>query len=202
MKSTPTRSSNDGMDETDWERKRQQILVAAGEVFARRGFPRGTTKEIANLAGLSQPSIYHYVGAKDDLLREIALEVAKSMNAAIDRALASSKDPVEQLRCIINEFTLAVLENQTTFGVYWKEHSWLDPEVEASVTADERRFVAAVTNVVKAAQKEEAIPSDRPPLVLAEGLLGMCCWAYRWYRPAGPNTPEEIAASFRALVGL
>jgi AcrR family transcriptional regulator len=43
----------------EFEAKRRAILEGASEVFVRRGFAAGTTKEIAAEVDLSQPAIYH-----------------------------------------------------------------------------------------------------------------------------------------------
>jgi AcrR family transcriptional regulator len=48
--------------------RRAQILDAAAEVFAEKGFARATTKEVASKAGVSEGTIYNYFGSKEDLL--------------------------------------------------------------------------------------------------------------------------------------
>jgi AcrR family transcriptional regulator len=50
------------------EARRNQILDAAASVFAKKGFHRATTKEIANAAGVSEGTIYNYFDNKADLL--------------------------------------------------------------------------------------------------------------------------------------
>jgi AcrR family transcriptional regulator len=59
-------------DEQDYESKRQQIMDAALEVFARHGFERATNKDIAHAANIKSPGlIYHYFKDKTDLLRHV-----------------------------------------------------------------------------------------------------------------------------------
>jgi AcrR family transcriptional regulator len=50
------------------EERRQQILQAAVKLFARQGYARTTTKEIAREAKLSEGTIYKYFANKQDLL--------------------------------------------------------------------------------------------------------------------------------------
>ena len=49
-----------------------EILGAARDLFARRGFHQASIREIARAAGLSLAGLYHYVGGKDELLRDQA----------------------------------------------------------------------------------------------------------------------------------
>jgi AcrR family transcriptional regulator len=50
------------------EARRNQILDAAASVFAKKGYHRATTKEIASVAGVSEGTIYNYFDNKADLL--------------------------------------------------------------------------------------------------------------------------------------
>jgi AcrR family transcriptional regulator len=50
------------------EKRRDQFVAAAAELFGRNGFHTTTIKEIAQLAGGSAGLIYAYVKAKEDVL--------------------------------------------------------------------------------------------------------------------------------------
>lgn len=61
---------DDGIDfkEQMIEARRTQILMGAAQVFAKKGFHRATTKEIARQAGVAEGTIYNYFDNKRDLL--------------------------------------------------------------------------------------------------------------------------------------
>jgi AcrR family transcriptional regulator len=185
----------------EFEAKRRDILEGASEVFVRRGFAAGTTKEIAAEVDLSQPAIYHYVGSKADLLREIALHVDREMSAALDAGLASSDDAEGQLRGVIHEFTAAVVRDRRAFAVFWQELHSLEPDVREKIAADERDFVAKVGRLITALQKRGRMPAG-PPVVLAEAVLSMPSWMYHWYRPGGKLEAKDIADIYCRLIGL
>ncbi|MCW2725526.1 MAG: transcriptional regulator, TetR family [Frankiales bacterium] len=185
----------------EYDAKRRAILEGAAEVFVRHGFAAGTTKEIAAEVGLSQPAIYHYVGSKADLLREIALHVDQDMMAALDAGLARSDDPLDQLRGVIHEFTAAVVRDRRVFAVFWQELHSLAPETREKVSKDEREFVARVGRLITALQKQGRMPAG-PPVVLAQAVLSMPSWMYHWYRPGGALTAAQIADTYCRLLGL
>lgn len=184
-----------------WERRRRQILDVAAEVFFERGFHRGTTKEIAEKVGLTQPAIYHYVGSKDDLLSEIARQVDRDFSSALEHSIASEEDPVGRLRALIASFVDMVVLNQRTFAVYWKEQTSIAPAVHEETKADQRRYVARIEAVVADVQAIGVLPAHRPTHIIAEGIIGMLSWLYWWYRPA-VHQPAEIAEVFCDLIGL
>ncbi|GAC1365845.1 MAG: TetR/AcrR family transcriptional regulator [Ktedonobacteraceae bacterium] len=53
------------------EDRREQIIDAAMQVFAQKGFVRATNKDIAQEAGITPGLIYHYFASKEALLQAI-----------------------------------------------------------------------------------------------------------------------------------
>jgi len=51
--------------------RRDQIIDAAMQVFAQKGFTRATNKDIAREAGITPGLIYYYFDSKEDLLKTI-----------------------------------------------------------------------------------------------------------------------------------
>jgi AcrR family transcriptional regulator len=62
---------------------RQSILLAAREVFVRKGFDQATTHDVARAAGVSVGSIYTYFPSKDELIRECVLAANQAENEAV-----------------------------------------------------------------------------------------------------------------------
>jgi TetR/AcrR family transcriptional regulator, fatty acid metabolism regulator protein len=61
--------------------RRKQILDAATQVFAEKGFHRATVKEIARVAGIGDGTIYTYFASKDEVL----LAVLDRLNETTER---------------------------------------------------------------------------------------------------------------------
>jgi AcrR family transcriptional regulator len=85
--STP--KSQDPIRQQLIEARRGQILDAAATVFAEKGFHRATTKEIAQIAGVSEGTIYNYFANKSDLLIGLMTRLAEveSLNEELVDAL-------------------------------------------------------------------------------------------------------------------
>ncbi|MGI5131151.1 TetR/AcrR family transcriptional regulator [Pseudonocardia sp. CA-107938] len=68
------------------ERRIGQILEAAAEVFAERGYEAATTNAIAATAGISPGSLYQFFDNKDAIARALAERYADELAAAHDDA--------------------------------------------------------------------------------------------------------------------
>jgi TetR/AcrR family transcriptional regulator, cholesterol catabolism regulator len=77
------------------------ILDAARDVFARRGFHQASIREIANAADLSLAGLYHYVRGKDELLFLVLDRALDDLIANLDRALAIAGSPEAKLLALI-----------------------------------------------------------------------------------------------------
>ena len=53
------------------DQRRQEILLAAHEVFGARGFHKASLGEIAEKVGITHPGILHHFGSKDQLFVEV-----------------------------------------------------------------------------------------------------------------------------------
>ena len=53
------------------ERARERLLDAAGEVFAERGYPRATVREICRRANVNIASVNYYFKGKEDLYADV-----------------------------------------------------------------------------------------------------------------------------------
>lgn len=71
---------------------REQILDAAGRLFATRGFAATSTREIAEKVGVRQASLYHYFGSKDEILADLLDLSLRPTLDQIDHLVALTTD--------------------------------------------------------------------------------------------------------------
>ncbi|MCI2418940.1 TetR/AcrR family transcriptional regulator [Saccharopolyspora sp. K220] len=77
--------------------RERQILDAAVEVFATHGFHTASMDEISEVAGISKPMLYAYLGAKDELFVACIRREAARLIEAISTAVEAGLSPAEQL---------------------------------------------------------------------------------------------------------
>jgi AcrR family transcriptional regulator len=189
-------------DDSSWAAKRELILRSAAIVFTREGYARGTTKQIAELAGLSQPSIYHYVGSKQELLSEIARMVDSTFSRGFDDALAFPGSAVERLSLALRNFTRDVITYRREWTVYWDEQGSIPEDIASGIRQDKRNWVTRYQALVSDCQEVGAFPAGASTKVLTEAMLGSISTINRWYRPELNLSVDEIADTILALFGL
>ena len=91
------------------------IVRAAADVIARRGFHQASMRDIARACGLSLAGLYHYVGGKDELLFLVIDGGLDRLLAALDAAMVEAATAEQAL--------LALVRTHLAFA--WDEHAAL-----------------------------------------------------------------------------
>ena len=104
-------------------RRRQEILDAAAQVFARKSYSQATTKEIAHEADVSEGTLYNYFGRKRDILLAIANETKLPLEQALLEA-GGLQD--RETMVTLFEKALAISEAQLPFARTLISEAWVD----------------------------------------------------------------------------
>jgi AcrR family transcriptional regulator len=92
-----------------------QLLDAAEEVFAAKGFYATTLKEIAELAEVAVGSLYSFFAGKDDLFAAVFHRRGEEFVPAMRALLTSDAAPVEQLHQLA-EYQIEYFRQHPEFG--------------------------------------------------------------------------------------
>ncbi|MDF1535568.1 MAG: TetR/AcrR family transcriptional regulator [bacterium] len=82
--------------------KKEKILAAATELFARQGFNETATSEIAKSAGVAQGTVFHHFKSKENLLVAICDELVKEYMTGVRDAAAGPGTGWEALERVLN----------------------------------------------------------------------------------------------------
>ncbi|MGP4052713.1 TetR/AcrR family transcriptional regulator [Streptomyces sp. 2A115] len=74
---------------------RDELLVAAAELFTTRGYAATTTRAVAERSGMRQASMYHYVSGKEELLAALLESTVTPSLTFARQLLADDVTPAE-----------------------------------------------------------------------------------------------------------
>jgi len=86
------------------EKRREQIVEAAVDLFISKGFHKTTTREIARASGFSIGTLYEYIQSKEDVLYLVCDSIHSEVEKKMEQAMTESKSGVEALRQAIQGF--------------------------------------------------------------------------------------------------
>lgn len=174
-----------------YDDQRQQILAAAAQLFAERGYTAATMNAVAAASGVSKPTLYHYVRDKHDLLAQISTGHVARLEALVAAVGARRLVPEPRLRALIDCFMQAYAGAAHEHRVLTEDVKFLDAEARAVVLAAQRRVVAAFADAIAALRPELRASALETPLAML--LFGMINWTFTWLRPGGALTHATLA---------
>jgi TetR/AcrR family transcriptional regulator len=183
-----------------FELQREQMLAAAAQLFASRGYTAATMQDLASACGVSKATLYHYVRDKHELLLQITQGHVQRLEAVVNEVVPAEvdprADPRERLSALVLRFMQVYASAQHEHRVLTEDVKFLDPRERDQVLACQRRVVQAFADSIGALRPDLQGPALDVPLdvPLAMLLFGMMNWTFTWLRPSGGLTHESLAA--------
>lgn len=178
--------------------RRRHILAAAAEVFAEAGYERATLEAVGERVGLSKASLYYYVASKEELLAHLLVDVIELMDREISALTVDGAGPVERLRAFFAGHVRIVCTNPSGRLLATHEELVLGGANSELMTATRRRHAGHLRAIIAAGIESGAfrVVDVR---VTAYSMLAALNGVARWWQPAGPTTPDGIAAQLHEL---
>ena len=176
---------------------RREELLAVAKLFAARGYHGTRMDDVADEVGLNKATVYHYYASKSLILYDIYKQAADSTVAALhdDPYRVGARDhlplhpPAAGRHRERPRAGGGVLPGRAVHHrVVHRGSGRLHPDAETQVYEHVRDVI------------DRGIASgefyDCDSHVLALGYIGMTLGSYRWLRPQGRRTAQEIAVEF------
>ena len=191
MDISPFRSLEDRARDKDL--KREAVLRSAVRTFNLRGFQAASLDEVAANLRISKPTIYRYLGNKEQVLLECVKRGLEMLQAAATQAQAEEGNGLTRLSHFLRSYAEV---NMDDFGrcVVRTDDTVLSTEGRAHFRALKARIDAAMRTLIAEAVADGSIaPLDVKMTAFA--LAGALNWPAKWHDPAGHDTSENIAKS-------
>lgn len=177
----------------DREEKRQALLLAAVRRFNENGFHATALEDVAASLGVSKPTIYHYLGNKEQVLIECVTCGVEQLRAAADRARLEAGTGLDRLRGFLRRYAAIAMDD---FGrcVIRTGDEQMSPSNAHRFRMLKREIDLAMRELIADGVKDGSIVAADIRLT-AFTLAGALNWIARWQRPGEGASAEDIAAN-------
>lgn len=204
-------AKDNGSRDPRWQRRpherRREIIDAAADIFAARGFDGATVAEVAKRAGVSAGTVLHYFGSKaglfEDVMHERFLEQVESLEEVLASHRGSSR---ELLRLILNRAWKHLMQPDTVALIVCamsKQQAY--PEASSAMyrsTSDRwRRLMTGVLTAGIANGEFRPVDVDIQARIIGAGLKGLAMGACHSARfDSSAPGPEQMLAQYLDMV--
>jgi AcrR family transcriptional regulator len=176
MAVTPQRTrAKPAMSDDDKEGRRREIVAAAKQVFAKKGFSTTKMADVANVAGLSYGSLYSYFDSKEALFRGVLEQEGAAIRQHVLTIAFIGETPVD-LEAVVRRATAAVLEyfehDSAAAKILFRDSYALGERLERHLFDIYERFIDDIELLITEAQRRRIIIPG-PPRVIAFSVAAL-----------------------------
>lgn len=154
---------------------RARLLAAAKTVFERSGFLDARISDIAEEAGLSHGSFYHYFDSKEEIFREVAATIDEQLSAPMVDVILdpeSTASPLDRIREAIRRHMISYREEAQIMGVI-EQVSRYDEHMKSLRLERHNRHSEQFIAAIKQLQDHGMADPDLDPVIAAAALGSM-----------------------------
>jgi AcrR family transcriptional regulator len=182
-------------------RRREEILQNATELFDKQGFFNTSLDDVAQAVGIKREALYYYFKNRSELLLAIIEPQATALIDGLEQITASNLSPVEKLRAAIKTHLERFDHHCLEMTISGRDGIMgaSDP-VRASMTRTWKTYERLWTQLIAEGMQGGVFSPIGEPKMIAFGILGMCNWLARWYKPDKEVSIDQLIDTYFALV--
>ena len=184
------------------EQRRQELIAAASEIIAERGYHSTRLEDVGAAAGISGPAVYRHFSGKEDLLGAILIEISDRLLTGGRRIAAIAQqtgaDPAETMRELVRFHVEFAVTEPDRILVQSRELGNLCAEDNQKVRALQREYIQIWSEFYAAAMPHLGKDAVRLRIQLVAGLINSAYHLRRWTEKDVMRTEASVMA-LRAL---
>ena len=178
-------------------RRRREIMDAAAEVFAKKGYHAATTRDIADRLGMQPGSLYYYFESKEAALEEICRIGGAEFGDHLETVLAAGMSTREMIRKAIGHHLQGDRRHYVTCFAH--NRRFLPAEVVPEMNRLARRYSKLWEDVFRRGIERGEVPADLDCRLAATAAVSLCNGAVPYLEP---KSHEEITTFIDGLALL
>ncbi|MFJ2030040.1 TetR/AcrR family transcriptional regulator [Streptosporangium sp. NPDC087985] len=173
--------------------RRVEILDAAAELFAARGFHGTSIEDIGGAVGVSGPALYRHFSGKEALLAEMLLDISERLHTSAAHRVTEASNAERALDALLTGQIEFALSHPALITVHDRELGNVPEPARRQIRRLQRLYVEEWVTVLS-----ELYPACPPPRLRAAthavfGLLNSTPHS------AGELSPEAMAELLRGM---
>lgn len=177
--------------------RRDEILDAAAELFADRGYADVGVDDIGAAVGITGPSVYKHFSSKLAILAGIGHRSAARLEAGVMAAYTSTADPAKLLALLVDSYVNVITSTQDLSASFNNSHALAGQPTASDLVDIQRRYVARWMDLLM--QADPGISRERAA-VTVHAALSIVNDAIRMRR--GVHRPEFGAQMAYLMKGV
>lgn len=184
------------------EKRREQIIEAAVDLFIRKGFHKTTTREIARASGFSIGTLYEYIESKEDVLYLVCDAIHDEVEKRLREAINFNGTGLKILKLALKSFFRVMDQVNDRVLLIYQETKSLPREAMQYVLGREEEITKIFEEILQKGIDDGSISMDeRHVKLMAHNIMVLGeMWVFRRWTLKKDYTLEEYTEKQTALL--
>ena len=151
--------------------RRDDILAAAAQLFAARGFHGVSIAELGAACGISGPALYKHFSGKEAILAEMLVQISEELLDEGRRRVRRAGGGDDTLRALLEWHVSFAVEHRELIVVQDRDWSSLPDDAREKVRELQRKYVEIWVRALRRVRLDLRAPEARARVHATFGLL-------------------------------
>lgn len=197
---TPAAGRNGRGEKNRVQKRRQEIIDAAAQVFFERGYDASSTQDIADAVGILKGSLYYYVESKEEFLYEVIKEAHDLGLEILEQVSELDGDVLHRITELIRRHVRYYADNVVKTSVYFREYRSLSEEHRRQIDRFGHAYRHFVADLIREGQRDGSVSTSIDPALSGVAIVEMLNSIPRWYHEGGRATADQVADQYATII--
>jgi TetR/AcrR family transcriptional regulator, cholesterol catabolism regulator len=191
------------MQNEEYQRRRQNLVHLAAELFHKQGLSETSLGDLARAAKLDRATVYYYFANKEEVFAEVIRDSLVASATELELIASSKGSPAERLKALIRHQMEAFDRHYPFLFVYVRDDVDQLPipnDLRSEVQAIADRSIALWERVVQEGLDDGTFTTSLSAGITTFTLMGAVAWSHRWYKPGRSLTASTVADGLAQLL--
>jgi len=176
-----------------------RLVGTAAELFRRQGYAATSTRQLSEMLGVQNATLYYHVKSKEDLLYEICVRALTNLLARVREDVSLADHPRERLERLIHCHLATILQDKDQHATMLTELRSLSSERRRKVIVMRDEYQDFIEQIIQDGQLAGVFRTDISTKILTLGLLDLLNWAIFWFEERGELDARTLAENFASI---
>jgi TetR/AcrR family transcriptional regulator, cholesterol catabolism regulator len=183
------------------QQRRDSILEASAELFAKQGFQKTTVRDIADSTGLLSGSLYYYFESKEDIADALLARLLAHLWPRYEKVVDSEVTPREKLAGIVRASLSGIDRYPNEVAIFQKEGPFLATTERFAYIAERNdQFRSMLMAILADGVAQKEFRGDLHVEVVFRLIRDSMWPIVGWYRPGGELTIDDVINDYLTVL--
>lgn len=178
----------------------ERLVEVALRLFAEKGFEGTSVQDVVTAAGLTKGAMYHYFGAKDDLLAEIYARVLRMQMERLTAFVEKDAPVEERVFGAASDVVVTTIQNLDSTTVFFRSLHQLSKDKAEDVRRERRRYHDTFRSMIAEGQQAGTFRDDITADLVVDYFFGSVHHLPMWWKADGRPAAAEVGHAFATLL--